>query len=58
MSIGSKNTNVAKILNAGRNLVARCIKYHGLTNVMSNSEDSNVILKMRHEAHQLYKKNG
>ena len=31
MSIGSNNTDVTKIINAGRNLVAHCVKFHGLT---------------------------
>ena len=29
-SIGSKSTDVTKILNVGRNLVARCTKFQGL----------------------------
>ena len=29
-SIGSKNTDIDKIFNVGRNLVARCVKFHVL----------------------------
>ena len=39
MSIGSKNIDISKILKVGRNLVARCVKFHGLTNTLTKPED-------------------
>ena len=35
IAIGSKNTEIAKIFNVGRNTLACCIKFHVFTDVLS-----------------------
>ena len=42
-SIGLKSTDIAKTFNIGRMLVAQCVKFHGLTNVLREPEDDNEI---------------
>ena len=42
--IGSRNTDVTKIFNVGKHLVARCVKHHGLKNILRDPEYDNVIL--------------
>ena len=54
ISIGSKNIDIHKTFNAGRNLVPRCIKHHALADVLREPEDDNGILQMAREVHQFH----
>ena len=58
MSIGSNDNNVSKMFNAGRDLLARCVKYHGLTIFFIEPGDENVISQISCEAHQFHKNIG
>ena len=53
-STGCKNIDVAKMFNVGRHLVARFIKFHGLTDVIRESEVHNEIMQMCLEVHKFY----
>ena len=55
MPIGSKNTDVAKIINMGINLVTLCAKFHGLVDVLREPEDCNKIIQILREFHQFHK---
>ena len=44
ISIGSKNIDIVKIFNVGRNTVARCIKFRGFANVLRKPEDNNEVV--------------
>ena len=52
LSIRLKNTEIDKTFNVDRMLVARWIKFHQLTNVLSEPEDSDEITKALREAKQ------
>ena len=58
ISIGSNNTDVDKTLNTGINLVVRCVKHHGLIDILMKPEDDNVIFQALRESHQLHKNIG
>ena len=49
ISIRFKNTNISKIFNVGRNLIARCIKFHGLKDTNREPEDNDEITEMLRE---------
>ena len=57
-SIGQKNTDLPKLFNFSRILVARRIKFHGLTNVLRETEDDNDIIQMLCEVHQFRQNDG
>ena len=38
-SFGSQNTDLTKILNVGRNLVARCVKFHGFPDALREPQE-------------------
>ena len=58
MHVGSKNTDIAKIFNACRSLVARFIKCYGLIYFIRDPEDDNEIVQISHEVHQSHKNFG
>ena len=58
MSIVSKNTDITKIFNVGRNLAVRCIKFQGLTDIPIDPEDYNEIAHMLYEVHKFHKNFG
>ena len=51
IDIGLKKTDIAKIFNVGRILVARCVKFHGLTYVLRAPEDDEITQMLR-DVHQ------
>ena len=57
-SIGFNSTDIAKIFNVGINLVVRCVKHDGLTDVLMELEDDNIILKVLREVNKFHKNVG
>lgn len=54
-SIRSNNADVPKMFNAGRNLVARCVKNHVFTDVLMEPEYDDAIFQVFREVHQFHK---
>ena len=50
-SIGLKNTEISNVFNVGRILVALCVNFHGLANVLRELEDDNETKQMLCEVH-------
>ena len=55
MPIGFNKTDIAKIFNPDRNLVAHWIKNRELTDVLKEPEDDNAILQILREVRQFHK---
>ena len=58
MSVGSKNTDIAKTFNSSINLVSCYVKHHGLKDALREPEDDNSILQVLRKFHQFHKNIG
>ena len=58
IAIRLKNADIAKIFNAGRILVAQCVKFHGLTDFIREPKDDNETTQILREVHQFHQNLG